>query len=130
MNCQEYLSKARRYAEHELDAEEHARCAAHVDSCPSCGAIMAIAAEMNCKGFCDFLTEYVEGTLPEEQRRVFERHMGICPECITYLDSYRRTVAATKSLCSAPDAVPPGDVPPDLLRAILEARRAGPQGDA
>lgn len=86
---------------------------------------------MTCKELVDFLDDYLEGALPEGQRCTFEHHLGDCPPCHDYLDSYRRTVAAARAALD-PDGVEPvpaGDVPPQLIEAILRARRgSGDEG--
>jgi anti-sigma factor RsiW len=82
---------------------------------------------MTCKELVDFLDDYLEDALPEGQRCVFEHHLGDCPPCLDYLESYRRTVQAARAALD-PDAVEPVpacEVPPQLIQAILRARRGG-----
>lgn len=77
---------------------------------------------MTCRELIEFLADYLEGSLPSEQRAVFEQHLGICSQCVTYLDTYRKTIQLERAaLC---DEAQVADPPEDLVRAILAARRA------
>ena len=49
--------------------------------------------------------------------------MDECPSCITYLDTYRETIRLGKAVCADPEGPVPEDVPDQLVRAILAARR-------
>ena len=78
---------------------------------------------MKCRDFIGFIAEYLEGTLPEAQRAEFEGHMDECPYCVNYLESYKATIKLAAAIHTDPDAPVPEDVPEDLVRAILEARK-------
>ena len=54
-------------------------------------------------------------------RTAFEAHLGVCPDCRRYLDSYRKTIAISKSAFTAP--LDPTQVPDQLIKAILAAKR-------
>jgi anti-sigma factor RsiW len=77
---------------------------------------------VNCREFVDFLMSYLDGELPQGQRSTFEQHMGECPSCVTYLETYREAVRLGRQVCRDPEGPVPGDVPDDLVRAILAAR--------
>ena len=77
---------------------------------------------LNCREFVDFLLAYQSGELPAGQRAVFDAHLADCPACTAYLHSYRQTVRIEKIACGCGDPVP-ADVPEELIRAILAARR-------
>ena len=79
---------------------------------------------MNCREFVDFLMEYLDGDLDADVRGVFEEHMVECPPCEVYLDTYRGTIRVGKGICE-PDGSLPGEVPEELVQAILAARKAG-----
>jgi anti-sigma factor RsiW len=65
---------------------------------------------VNCRECTDFLIDYLNGDLPAAQQRVFEGHLELCPPCLTYLESYRATLAL-------------GELVRDVLvHAILAAR--------
>ncbi len=78
---------------------------------------------MTCQELVDFLMDYLDGLLPEPERLCFEEHLGECPDCVAYLASYREAVRLGKEACAAGDATPPSEVPEDLIRAVLAARR-------
>jgi anti-sigma factor RsiW len=78
---------------------------------------------VNCREFVEFLMAYLDEELPEDQQATFRRHMSECPSCVTYLETYRETVRLGRSLCDDPEGPVPGDVPDQLVRAILAARR-------
>lgn len=81
---------------------------------------------MTCREFIDFLMGYLEGELDPEVRAAFDGHMEACPQCVTYLDTYRKTVRLGREvLCEEPGAPVPDEVPEALVAAIRAARRAG-----
>ena len=77
---------------------------------------------MTCKELVEFLMDYLDGLLSEPERRRFEEHLGECPDCVAYLATYREAVRLGKEACAAGDSIPT-DVPEELVRAILAARR-------
>ena len=78
--------------------------------------------DMTCKELVEFLMDYLDGLLAESERRRFEEHLGECPDCVAYLATYQEAVRLGKEACTAGDSIPT-DVPEDLVRAILAARR-------
>lgn len=78
---------------------------------------------MTCRELVEFLADYLSGELPPETRGAFEDHLAHCPSCVVYLNTYRDTRELAKAALESPDAALPDDVPEDLVRAILEARR-------
>ena len=79
---------------------------------------------MTCREFADFMADYLSGDLSPETRAQFERHPNVCPNCVAYLSNYRDTVALGRQAFADDDAAVPGDVPDDLVQAILASRRA------
>lgn len=79
---------------------------------------------MTCREFTEFIYSYLEGEASAAERQVFEAHIGECPPCLAYLDTYRKTVAIGKAVCEEPEGPVPDDVPEELVRAVLAARRA------
>ncbi len=73
---------------------------------------------MNCRECTEFLHDYLAGDLPDSQRRVFEGHLELCPPCVSYLESYRKTLELGALVAEEP-AEP---LPEALIRAILAAR--------
>ncbi|TWT45938.1 hypothetical protein RAS1_23740 [Phycisphaerae bacterium RAS1] len=80
---------------------------------------------MTCREIFDFLMSYDAGELPVDELRAFENHLSVCPPCVAYLKSYRTTIALARA-AGGDEADPCRDVPPDLVRAILAARRKAP----
>ncbi len=79
---------------------------------------------MTCeKLISDFLLDYVDGKLPMATRLSFDLHLSLCRDCRNYLHNYRQTVLLTRSVACRTDEQP-ANVPPDLVRAILEARKS------
>lgn len=79
---------------------------------------------ITCEIFEGFIFDYLEGDLPERQRAVFEFHLKICRECRDYLAAYKRATALGKAVFPEPSAPVPEEVPEDLVRAVLEARKS------
>lgn len=86
---------------------------------------MSRSPDMTCREFVEFLMAYLDQEVTPEQRAEFERHMDLCPPCVHYLDTYRETLRLERCLCAEPDGPVPEDVPDDLVRAVLRARRSG-----
>jgi anti-sigma factor RsiW len=78
---------------------------------------------MTCRELVDFLMDYVDGLLSEPERLCFEEHLGECPDCVAYLASYREAVRLGKEACASGEDAIPAEVPEDLVRAVLAARR-------
>lgn len=83
-----------------------------------------VGATMTCKEAIDFLGNYLDGALPWRERLVFHWHLAFCRHCREYLSSYAETVRQTRALRSDVD-LETQDVPAELVRAILAARRSG-----
>ena len=78
---------------------------------------------MKCRELAEFLIDYVSGELPEETRVSFEVHLTRCRNCHAYLIQYQATVTAGKIACGENSDELPTDVPEDLVRAVLAARK-------
>jgi anti-sigma factor RsiW len=81
---------------------------------------------MTCREFADFIGDYESGALPEPARASFERHLTRCLNCQRYLTHYREAVALGRAAFEDEDAAVPGNVPEDLIAAILAARNQKP----
>ena len=78
---------------------------------------------ITCKEFEDFVLDYLDGELPLRQRSVFELHMRVCRECRDYLAAYQRATELGRAVVLSPHEPVPEDVPEDLIKAVLDARR-------
>lgn len=78
---------------------------------------------MTCRELVEFLMEYVSGELPADQRAVFDEHLAGCPECVAYVKSYEESVRLATNAFRHPDDQVSDEVPADLVKAILAARR-------
>jgi anti-sigma factor (TIGR02949 family) len=122
MNCEELRAALPEHLAGRLDPERAAAAAAHLQGCPECSRKVCGASRTTCKEVAQFLLEYLDGELPQEQRAVFELHLDLCPPCVDYLAAYERTVELARDACTSEERPP---VPEALVRAILNARRAG-----
>jgi len=77
---------------------------------------------VTCREFADFMLDYIAGELPDDSRSLFERHLARCPKCPQYFEQYRATLAAGKEAFRHLDSELPGDVPEDLIQAILASK--------
>ncbi len=78
---------------------------------------------MTCRECTDFLSDYLAGELEAELRATFERHLTACPNCLTYLQQLQQTITAGQQAYEDNAASSPPEVPEELIRAILAARR-------
>jgi anti-sigma factor RsiW len=81
------------------------------------------ARELTCREVAAFLIAYEDGELSPAERSEFDAHLAVCPDCVAYLASYRTTVALGKQAFLDEDANAADEVPADLVRAVLAARR-------
>lgn len=86
---------------------------------------------MKCKEITDFIMAYLDNELEVETRRTFEYHLGKCPACVTFLDSYKRSISLGREAFTCPENRPASaHVPEGLIKAILEATRDASHRDA
>ena len=74
---------------------------------------------MSCREFADYLSN----ELTTDIRAQFEHHLEICTNCVKYFEGYKVAVALGKAAFDGRDEPVPADVPNDLVKAILAARR-------
>ena len=79
---------------------------------------------MTGREFADFIMDYHSGELTSEVRTRFDHHLDLCANCRNYLTSYEEAVKLGKTAFDDEQAELPADVPDDLVRAILAARRS------
>ena len=78
---------------------------------------------MTCRELADFIADYLSGEIPADTRRQFDYHLSLCPNCVNYLASYKATVELGRRAFEDEDAAVPPEVPEQLVRAIIAARK-------
>jgi predicted anti-sigma-YlaC factor YlaD len=79
--------------------------------------------EVTCEEVLTFLWAYLAGELPPVKVEEFERHLAICSSCVAYLETYQQTVELSRGSVRAEDREE--ELPEDLVRAVMAARRKG-----
>ena len=79
---------------------------------------------ITCLQFNDFVGLYFDNELSKQQRTIFETHLKFCRECREYLLAYNRAMEVGHSVMSSSDSTLPEDVPEELVKAILDARKS------
>jgi len=93
------------------------------------GKLFRLPAMITCDAFENFILAYLDGELAPKQRFVFEAHLRLCRECRDYLKAYRITITLAKGVFKDDLPGSPGDVPQDLIDAVLDSlgmTQAGP----
>ena len=78
---------------------------------------------MTCREFADFMADYLSGDIPADVRNRFEHHLGVCSNCVKYLADYQAAIALGQHAFEDGATDVPADVPDELVKAILAARR-------
>lgn len=76
---------------------------------------------MECRQIAELLADYLDGTLPKRTVELLEWHIDGCAPCVAFVNTYRGTIRATRSLREV-------EVPTELkkrLLAVLRAQRDG-----
>jgi anti-sigma factor RsiW len=74
-------------------------------------------SDKTCKEITDLIVGYVLNELSPTVRRHFRQHLRICPDCASFLNTYKKTVASTRSLRAQ-------DLPAKVRKNILDFLRA------
>lgn len=59
---------------------------------------VASEADLTCQRVTDLLVDYVTENLEPELRASFEAHLRDCRDCVAFLQTYKETIRATRSL--------------------------------
>ena len=51
-----------------------------------------------CRQISDLVFDYLNEKLTPAAKRDFEQHLSICPDCVSFISTYRKTVAVTGSV--------------------------------
>ena len=71
-----------------------------------------------CQQITDLILDYLTEELDPKTRSDFEAHLHICPDCVAFLNTYKKTFQATRSLRYE-------DIPSEMerrVRLFLEER--------
>jgi len=79
----------------------------------------AAPSEIECRQIAELLADYLDGSLPRRTAELLEWHIDGCAPCVAFLNTYRGTIRATRSLR---DIEVPGELKTRLL-AFLRAER-------
>ena len=52
----------------------------------------------SCRQISDLVFDYLNEKLTPATKRDFEQHLSICPDCVSFLNTYKKTVAVTSSV--------------------------------
>lgn len=72
---------------------------------------------MECRQIAELLADYLDGTLPKHTVELLEWHIDGCAPCVAFVNTYRGTIRATRSLREV-------DVPTELKKRLLAVLRA------
>jgi anti-sigma factor RsiW len=73
---------------------------------------------VECRQIAELLADYLDGTLPRPTRELIEWHIEGCGPCVAFINTYRGTVQAARTLRDA-------DIPAELKQRLLAVLRAG-----
>ena len=73
-------------------------------------------SEMECRRIAELLADYVDGSLPKHTVELIEWHVEGCAPCVAFINTYRSTIRATRTLPDAP-------MPTELKKRLLNVLR-------
>lgn len=76
---------------------------------------------MTCKQVTSLIAAYLAGKLDPETTLVFEKHLIDCPDCISFLNTYKKTFHAARSLKYK-------DIPSGMKRRVRQFLRVKAKG--
>jgi hypothetical protein len=71
-----------------------------------------VPTTIECRQIAELLADYLDGSLPPRTAELLEWHIDGCAPCVAFLNTYRGTIRATRSLGST-------DVPAELKQRLL-----------
>ena len=84
----------------------------------SCGDQGGVS-DIECRQIAELLGDYFDDTLPSHLRELLEFHIDGCPPCVAFVNTYRGTIAATRTL---PETPMPTELKKRLLSVLREQR--------
>ncbi len=79
---------------------------------------------ITCSEFESFILAYLEDELAPRKKYVFDLHLKMCPECRDYLALYRAAMVLAKGALGKDREHLEENIPEDLVKAVLAARKA------
>ncbi|HEY7366501.1 MAG TPA: anti-sigma factor [Methylomirabilota bacterium] len=79
----------------------------------------AAPSEIECRQIAELLADYLDGSLPRRTAELLEWHIDGCAPCVAFLNTYRGTIRATRSLRDV-------SIPPELKQRVLTVLRTQP----
>ena len=58
-------------------------------------------ASNTCKREVDFIAEYLASGLEAQEQAAFERHLKDCSDCVSFFETYKKTIELTRRFLSA-----------------------------
>jgi anti-sigma factor RsiW len=77
----------------------------------------SIPGRVTCEQATALLLDYVSGTLDPATTLIVERHLARCNDCLAFLQTYRETIRATRTLRY-------DDMPEELQHRLLHTLHA------
>jgi hypothetical protein len=71
---------------------------------------------LECRQIAELLGDYIDGSLPTHLRDLIDFHIDGCQPCVAFMNTYRGTITATRTLPNIP-------VPPELKQRLLAVLR-------
>jgi hypothetical protein len=86
-----------------------------MSDCSSSGG----TSELECRQIAELLGDYIDGSLPSHLRDLIDFHIDGCQPCVAFMNTYRGTISATRTLPGIP-------VPAELKQRLLAVLRRSP----
>ena len=56
-----------------------------------------VPGPVSCKEEVNLIAGYLSSSLSSQITAAFEAHMGACPDCVAFLQTYKKTIEATRA---------------------------------
>lgn len=61
------------------------------------GRTKPVKDDITCKQATSLIMDYLTGELDSETTSAFEKHLKACQDCLTFLNTYKKTIQLTRS---------------------------------
>lgn len=82
---------------------------------------------ITCQELEAFIIDFIDNRLTEEQHVIFNTHLEECDHCKIYIADYQKSIglsqSAFKKAASTNSSINEGDIPEELVQAILQANK-------